>query len=73
MSQSTVRLATSGLHCKSCSALVDMTVGELDGVSSVRTDHETGETIVVFDSDKVTVEAMIDAIRSVGYDAETAA
>ena len=52
--------------------LVDMTVGELDGVSEVTTDHASGETIVTFDSDTVAVESIIGAIQSVGYDAEVA-
>jgi copper chaperone len=70
MSATTARLSTSGMHCRSCSMLVDMTVGELDGVSDVTTDHATGETVVNYDSDQVTVESIIGAIRSVGYDAE---
>jgi len=70
MSATTARLNTSGMHCRSCSMLVDMTVGELDGVSDVTTDHATGETIVSFDSEQVTVGSIIGAIRSVGYDAE---
>lgn len=72
MSATTVRLNTTGLHCRSCSMLVDMTVEELDGVSSVATDHATGETIVSFDTDSIEVETIIGAIRSVGYDAEVA-
>jgi copper chaperone CopZ len=52
--------------------LVDMTVDELDGVTEVTTDHATGETVVSFDSDTVSVESIIGAIRSVGYDAEVA-
>ncbi len=70
MSVTTARLNTSGMHCRSCSMLVDMTVGELEGVADVTTDHATGETVVNFDSDQVTVESIIGAIRSVGYDAE---
>ena len=50
--------------------LVDMTVGELEGVSQVTTDHATGETVVTFDSDAIAVESIIGAIQSVGYDAE---
>jgi copper chaperone CopZ len=50
--------------------LVDLTVEELDGVSDVRTDHVTGDTIVTFDDAKVSVDAIIDSIRGVGYDAE---
>jgi copper chaperone len=66
----TTRLNTTGMHCRSCSMLVDMTVGDLDGVAEVTTDHATGETVVTFDPKVVTVESIIDAIRSVGYDAE---
>lgn len=72
MATTTTRLATTGLHCRSCSMLVDMTVGDLDGVSDVSTDHASGETVVTFDSDVLDVESIIGAIRSVGYDAEVA-
>ncbi len=70
MGEATANLITSGLHCTSCSMLVDLTVGELDGVSDVRTDHATGETVVSFDDAEISVEQIIEAIRSVGYDAE---
>lgn len=72
MSTTTARLSTTGMHCRSCSMLVDMTVGELDGVSEVTTDHASGETVVTFDPESVTVETIVGAIRSVGYDAELA-
>ena len=70
MNETTARLNTTGMHCRSCSMLVDMTVGELDGVSAVTTDHATGETVVTFDTDVLDVDTIIGAIRSVGYDAE---
>lgn len=73
MSDVTANLATSGLHCTSCSMLVDLTVGEIEGVDEVRTDHATGETVVRFDDALVTVDQILDAIRSVGYDAEQTA
>ena len=73
MSEVTASLVTSGLHCTSCSMLVDLTVGELVGVSEVRTDHATGDTVVRFDDAAVSVGQIIDAIRSVGYDAEQTA
>ncbi len=65
-----VELNTAGLHCRSCSALVDMTVGDIDGVSKVTTDHETGVTKVEFDSALATLDGIIGALRSAGYDAE---
>lgn len=73
MSEVTANLVTSGLHCTSCSMLVDLTVGELAGVSDVKTDHATGDTTVRFDAAMISVEQIIDAIRSVGYDAEQTA
>ena len=72
MSQITARLSTTGLHCRSCSMMVDLTVGEIEGVSDVRTDHATGETIVTYDDDQTSIEAIIDSIRGAGYDAEPA-
>jgi len=70
MSEVTANLVTSGLHCTSCSMLVDLTVGDLEGVVDVKTDHATGDTVVRFDEESITVEKIIDAIRGVGYDAE---
>lgn len=63
-------LKTSGMHCRSCSMLVDMTVGDLEGVESVETDYVSGDTKVKFDSDQVSIDAIIESIRSAGYDAE---
>ncbi len=63
-------LSTTGMHCRSCALLIDMTVEELEGVLEVSTDYLSGNTTVVFDPDLVSVDEMISAIRSVGYDAE---
>ena len=73
MTQTTTRLKTSGMHCRSCSMMVDLTVGELNGVSDVRTDHASGETVVTYDSGAVTLDEIVGAIRGAGYDAEPAA
>jgi len=73
MSETTTNLKTTGMHCRSCSMMVDMTVGELDGVADVRTDHATGDTVVTFDDAVVNIGAIIDAIREAGYDAEVKA
>lgn len=70
MALRTVKLWTSGMHCRSCSALVDLTLGDLPGVTASATDHATGETSVTFDPELVSVEGIIDAIRGVGYEAE---
>ena len=64
-------LKTTGMHCRSCSMLVDMTLGDLEGVESSETDYVSGDTKVSFDAEKVSVDDLITAIRSAGYDAET--
>jgi len=73
MAQTTARLITSGMHCSSCAALVDMTLSELDGVESSKTDHATGMTVVTYDDQTLDLETIMGAIRSVGYEAEPAA
>jgi copper chaperone CopZ len=73
MSEITTRLTTTGMHCRSCSMMVDMTVGEIEGVEDVRTDHASGDTLVTYHDDQTSLDAIINAIRSAGYDAEPAA
>ena len=72
VSETTTRLKTTGMHCRSCSMLVDMTLGDLQGVEESRTDLASGMTEVRYDPQQVTVEELISAIRSAGYDAEVA-
>lgn len=70
MASVTSQLKTTGMHCGSCAMLIDMTVGDLEGVGSVTTDYASGTTTVTYDNETVSVEGIIGAIRSVGYDAE---
>jgi len=70
MAATQTTLKTTGMHCRSCSMLVDMTVGELEGVESVETDYVSGDTLVTYDPDVVTLDDIVAAIRSAGYDAE---
>lgn len=69
MAQTTAKLLTTGMHCSSCSMLIDMTLSELDGVTESSTDHASGESVVTFDADVVSLEQIIEAIRGAGYDA----
>lgn len=72
MSETTTRLKTTGMHCRSCSMMVDMTVGEIEGVADVSTDHASGDTVVTYDDAQTNLDAIIKAIRGAGYDAEPA-
>jgi copper chaperone CopZ len=50
--------------------LVDMTLEELEGVASAQTDLASAESLVTFDSEIVSLDGLVDAVRKVGYDAE---
>lgn len=66
----TMRLKTSGMHCPSCSMLIELNVSDLPGVESVRADYKTGVTEVVFDPGAVTSEEIVAEIEKAGYSAE---
>lgn len=66
----TTVFATTGMHCSSCSMLIDMTLADLEGVVGSKSDHATGTTTVEFDDTVVDTDSIIGAIRSVGYEAE---
>jgi Cu+-exporting ATPase len=68
----TKRFLTTGMHCPSCSMLIQMDVGDLYGVQSVTSDHRTDLTEVTYDSDVTDAGAIIDAIVKAGYGAELA-
>jgi copper ion binding protein len=66
----TVDIATGGMHCSSCTMLIEMSVGELAGVQCVKADLEKERTHVEFDPTAVSVDAILGAIRDAGHDAE---
>lgn len=68
----TQRFITTGMHCPSCSMLIQMDVGEIEGVEAVTSDHRTGITEVTYDERVVGPEAIVEAIVKAGYGAELA-
>lgn len=37
-----------GMHCGSCSKLIEMTLGDMEGIKSVSVDYEAGEGRIEF-------------------------
>ena len=66
----TTRIKTSGTHCPSCTMLIELTVGELDGVAEVTSDRAGDTTIVQYDPAKTSPESVAEAIQTAGYGAE---
>jgi len=66
-------LKTGGMHCGSCSMLIEMTVDDLPGIGSVKADYGNGTTAVEFNPRLVSIEQIVTAIKDAGYTAEIAA
>ncbi|RAP23543.1 copper resistance protein CopZ [Brevibacillus laterosporus] len=63
-------LQVQGMSCNHCVQAIEKAVGKLDGVSSVKVKLSEAEVDVVFDSAKITVEEIKEAIDDQGYDVE---
>ncbi|GAY77410.1 copper(I) chaperone CopZ [Sporolactobacillus inulinus] len=61
-------LTVEGMSCGHCKMAVGGALKELDGVSSVDVNLETGKVDVAYDEAKVGFDQMKDAIEDQGYD-----
>ncbi|MBF0706696.1 copper chaperone CopZ (plasmid) [Alkalihalobacillus hwajinpoensis] len=66
MEQSTITI--KGMTCNHCKTAVETALTELDGVSGVEVDVKKGKADVSYDSSKVTVSDMNEAVEDQGYD-----
>ena len=66
----TAHLTTTGMHCQSCSMLVQMELEDVAGVVAVTSDFRTGMTDVQYDPDQLTVDDLVAAVVRAGYGAE---
>ena len=66
----TIKLKTGGMHCPSCSMLIEMNVSDLPGIDSVRASHADGLTTVTYDPTVTDVDTIVAEIKTAGYDAE---
>lgn len=59
------KFMVKGMHCPSCEKLLQMDIGELKGVKSVKADHKKGEVEV--EGDGFDAAAVKKAIEQNGY------
>ena len=59
----------TGMHCNNCGMLIDDALEEIEGVERSDTDSRRGRTIVRADPTRISADAIVDAIRDVGYGA----
>ncbi len=59
-----------GMHCTSCAMNVDFDLEDIEGVESAKTNYAKQESIVEFDTEKITIDKIIATIDKTGYKAE---
>ncbi len=60
-------LKVKGMHCNSCSTAIEMVVGGLKGVKSVKVDYKSNKAAVEFDGKKLDVKKIKKAVEELGY------
>ncbi len=65
-------LVVTGMHCASCSLLIDETLEELPGVISSSTDLRRETTTVEYDPGQTTPAVIAEEISKLGYSARPA-
>jgi Cu+-exporting ATPase len=70
--EATVELAVGGMHCSSCSALLEEVLGDHPGVASAWVELDAAKAKIDFDPSAVTVEELVALIAAEGYSAELA-
>lgn len=62
-----VKLKITGMHCNSCSLLIDGDLEDLDGVKCSNTNYAKQETEIEFDEDKLDEHTIVKTIKKTGY------
>ena len=63
-----VTLKLNGMHCTSCSVLIDTVLEELPGVKSSKTSYADQKVEVEYDPSQVRVSQFISTVKSEGYE-----
>ena len=69
----TIHIQTTGMYCPSCPMLIELSVCDLPGVSTVKVSNADCSTVVTYDESKINAEAILQEIRGAGYGAELVA
>ena len=62
-----VELKIKGMHCKSCSIIVQEAVADVKGVKTVAVDLEKAKAKISYDETIVKEKQLVDAIEKEGY------
>lgn len=65
-----VNLSLFGMHCSSCASIIERSLKKVPGVSSASVNLAAEKAAVIFDSEQVDSQQLIEAISQAGYKAE---
>ena len=66
-----VKLKIKGMHCQSCSTLIEEKLKTKDGIIRPKVSHESEKGVVVYDEAKIDEKKILELINSIGdYSAE---
>ncbi|MBT4352901.1 copper-translocating P-type ATPase [archaeon] len=66
-------LDLTGMHCASCSTLINRALDRVDGVEKANVNLTTNKATVEYDDNKVEIKNLIEAVKKKGYGAKVAA
>jgi copper chaperone CopZ len=58
----TTELAVTGMHCGSCSALIQESLADTTGVSRAEVDLDSGRAVVAFDPSQVDTDRLLSVV-----------
>ncbi len=67
MAKKKVVLPIKGMGCAGCANTIEKNLKNLEGVEEVEVDFSTERASVVYESEKVKLEDLIDTVRKTGY------
>ena len=65
-----IELKIEGMHCTGCSTRLEKVLRGLDGVVNANVNFEEKSAVIEFDSKKITVEEIKEAVEDAGFKAK---
>jgi copper chaperone CopZ len=65
----TIELDVTGMHCGSCSALIEESLGELPAVKAASVDLDSARAVVTYDPSRLDADGLCAVVAEVGYSA----
>lgn len=65
----TIEVAITGMHCGSCSALIEETLIDNPAIPAITVDLDGARATVSIDAERITVDEVCAAITELGYPA----